>query len=76
MHLLMTYRPLRDGEAEETTLERSHDSDVERGQTIDFPEPLGPTAVRSVDDGIADLGTVHGDHGTLKELLDQGWSIR
>ena len=74
MHLLLRYVPNQPGDADETQLVRVQDEDVSEGDVISLPEPLGPTRVLAVDTRGADLGTVHGDHGTLQELLNQGWS--
>jgi hypothetical protein len=72
MRLLLVYRHA--GAADETALVREHDADVTIGESIQLPEPLGPIEVRSVADRGADLGMVHGDDGTLQELINQGWS--
>jgi len=74
VHLLLQYLPLEPGEAASAQLVRVQDEDVSEGDVISLPEPLGPTRVLAVDTRGADLGTVHGDHGTLQELLNQGWS--
>jgi len=73
MRLLLQYLPLREGDADRAELISDHDGDVTADDVVSLPEPLGPKRVRAVTERGADLGSIHGDHGTLQELLSQGW---
>jgi hypothetical protein len=74
MRLLLKFMPARLGDADEAQLVREHDQDVNEGDEISMPEPLGVLRVTAVTELGADLGTVHGDQGTLQELVSQGWT--
>jgi hypothetical protein len=74
MRLILHYAPVQPGDAPEAELLRDHDQDVSEGDTVDLPAPLGRLSVAAVTDRGADLGTVHGDRGTLEELINQGWT--
>jgi hypothetical protein len=76
MRLILRYEPLRDGEAPVADLEREHADELGVGDVVDLPEPLGPRSVASVSNDGADLGVVHGDHGTLTQLENDGWVRR
>jgi hypothetical protein len=74
MRLLLKFMPTRLGDADEAQLVREHDEDVGEGDEISMPAPLGVLRVTAVTELGADLGTVHGDQGTLQELVSQGWT--
>jgi hypothetical protein len=74
MRLVLRYLPLRDGEAPVTELAREQSAELSVGDVVDLAEPVGPRIVESVSDGAADLGVVHGDHGTLTQLENDGWT--
>jgi hypothetical protein len=74
MRLTLRYVPLRDGETPAAVLEREHPESLVVGDVVDLQEPLGARIVESVSDDGADLGVAHGDHGTLTQLLDDGWT--
>ena len=73
MHLRLHYVPTQPGDAPEAQLVRDHDENVSVDDMLDLPAPLGPTRVVAVTEAGADLGTVHGNRGTLDELISQGW---
>jgi hypothetical protein len=74
MRLLLKFMPARSGDADEAQLVREHDEDLREGDEISLPAPLGVLRVMTVTELGADLGTVHGDQGTLQELVSQGWT--